>query len=521
MKKRKRTGVICMIKSGHAYLKTKDEDDIFIHRTNLANAMDGDEVVVKVVDGDWELDWYQDCQGIVSEIKKRNKTEFSGVVKFINKKTGFARVSTLGDKTSMDFSVSLDDINGAVEDDVVSVHLVSWNNRYSNPIGVVNKIFGKNNTHEAEMGIIMNKFEIDSNFPEEVMKEVEEISEEITDEEIGKRRDLRGILTFTIDGSDARDLDDALSFDILDNGNYEIGVNIADVGHYVKKDSAIDKESLNRGTSIYLVDRCLPMLPEKLSNHLCSLNPNTDKLTVSVIFEITPEGEIKNHTFKKTIINSNFRFTYDEVQEMIENNKDKSKKELKSEEYAINVLDRISKIMRAKRFEMGSVNFNSKEPKFIFDENKAPIDVCFSELKDSNQLIEELMLLANRYAGTFLYKNKIPAAFRVHDSPDTERLKELSLLVKQFGYELNIDDNIESVKKSLNKLLSDSKNTPEGNMISTLAVRCMAKAEQNVTNIGHYGLGDDFMPPNAYAWFTSGIRRYADILNQRQLFDFL
>jgi ribonuclease R/exosome complex exonuclease DIS3/RRP44 len=500
------------------------KEDLFIHSKNLGTALDSDKVEVNVIkDASGKG---RDTQGVVLEIKERNKTEFSGVID-INEEKGFAFVRTSGHKMPVDFYVPLAQINGAKDGEVVVVKLQKWSSKDKSPLGIVTKVHGKPGSQETEMGEIMAKHNIDYSFPEEVMKEAEAIPVEIPEKEILKRRDMRDILTFTIDGSDAKDLDDALSFSKLVNGNYEVGVHIADIGYYVKKGGKIDVEALNRGTSVYLVSKCMPMLPEKLSNNLASLNPSTDKLTVSVIFEITPGGEIKKHKFKKTVINSNYRFTYDEVQDIIE------KKYLKTWEIAndeptiadlidaIVKLDVVAKKIRAKRFKNEAISFNSREPQFILDENNIPIDICFNELKDANQLIEEFALLTNRYVGTFLYKNKIPAAFRVHDSPNEDKIKELSSFVKQFGYELNTNGNIQSVKKSLNKLLNEIKGTSEENMISTLAVRCMSKAVCNTTNIGHYGLGDNFMPPNAYTWFTSGIRRYADIVNQRQLFDFL
>lgn len=512
-------GIIDIKNNGCAYLIIESEgnlEDLFIHSKNIGQALNGDKVSVKTV----VAKRGEGFEGIVTGIITRNKIEFSGVID-INKEKGFAFVRTSGGKMPVDFYVPFKHLNDAKNGDMVVVKFHRWHKKDKSPNGIITKVLGKSETHAAEMSNIMFKHGIDYSFPEEVIKEAEDISIEITEKEILKRRDMRDILTFSIDGSDAKDLDDALSFNELENGNYEVGVHIADIGHYVKKGGKIDTEALNRGTSVYLVAKCLPMLPEKLSNNLASLNPNTDKLTVSVIFEITPGGEIINHKFKKSIINSNFRFTYDGVQNMIEVNKNKIKGELKSEEYAINILDKVAKEIRKKRFQSGSISFNSREPQFILDENNIPIDVYFIELKDANQLIEEFALLANRYVGTFLYKNKIPAVFRVHDSPDEDRINELSSFVKQFGYELSVSGDIQSVKKSLNKLLNDIKGTSEEKMISKLAVRCMSKAVCNTINIGHYGLGDNFMPPNAYSWFTSGIRRYADIINQRQLFDFI
>lgn len=525
MKNKQIEGVVELSRNGHAYLKNETyKDGLFINKKNTGQALDGDLVNVELIPDTSGKG--SDVQGKVVGIVTRNKIDFSGVID-INEEKRHAFVRTSGNGMPVDFYVPLEKLNGGNNGDVVIVRLIRWNKKEKSPTGVITKVLGKANTHETEMGSIMFKHGIDYSFPEEVEKEANEIPIEIPESEILKRKDMRETLTFTIDSISARDLDDALSFKVLDNGNYEIGVHIADIGHYVKRGGEIDKEALNRGTSVYLVDRCIPMLPEKLSNNLASLNPNTDKLTVSTIFEISPEGEVLNYKFKKTVVNSNYRFTYDEVQDIIESGNGAMWKNYVDEPpfpdliNAIVILDKVAKKIRAKRFENGSVYFNSKEPIFILDDNNVPIDVKFNKLKDSNQLIEEYMLLTNRYVGSFLYKNKILAAFRVHDSPNIEKLLELSLLVKQFGYNLKAEGSVEEVKKSLNKLLIDIKDTPEESMISTLAVRCMSKAKVSPINIGHYGLGSDFMPPNAYTWFTSGIRRYADIINQRQLFDFL
>lgn len=518
-------GVIEISKSGHAYLLSENKyfnTDVFIHKSNLGKALDGDRVFVDILPGERE----GVPQGQVKGIINRKRMDFSGVLE-LNPDKDYGFVRTSGYKMPVDFFVTINKDCKAKNGDVVVVKLVKWKVKDKSPIGKIIKILGQSESHEAEIGEIIYRHGVEQEFPEEVEKEASLIPNEISEEEISKRLDMRDKKTFTIDSKTARDLDDALSFSVLDNGNYEIGVHIADIGHYVKRGSEIDKEALKRGTSIYLVDRVLPMLPKKLSNNLASLNPNTDKLTVSTIFEISPNGEVLNYKFEKTIINSNYRFTYDEVQNIIENGSG-----IMWENYvdeppfpdlinAILTLDRVAKIIRRKRFENNSIYFNSREPFFILDENKVPIEVKFNVLKDSNQLIEEFMLLTNRYVGSFLYKNKIPTAFRVHDLPNSEKLLELSILAKKFGYDFKSEGDVEEVKKSLNNLLLAVKDTPEENMISTLAVRCLSKAKVNPINSGHYGLGKDFVPPNAYAWFTSGIRRYADIINQRQLFDFL
>jgi ribonuclease R len=509
------TGTISLKNNGHAYL-LMEEDDLFIHKKNLGIALDGDTVSasISIVDrkqGD-------EVQGIVKEVKDRKNLEFTGVID-INKEKGFSFVRTAGGNMPVDFYVPIEHLGGASNGDVVVVKLHRWHKKDKSPRGHVIKVLGKSDTHEAEMGAIMNKHNIDYDFPESVMKEAEAIPMEIPEKEILKRRDMRDTLTLTIDPETAKDFDDAISFKVLGNGNYEVGVHIADVTHYIRPGSELDKEALKRATSIYLVDRCIPMLPERLSNGICSLRPNEDKLTFSVIFEITAGGEVVKHSFKKTVINSDFRFSYEQAQDMIdvvENDHSSNIKALEPEHYAIIQLNRVAKKIRAERFVDGAVTFNRKEPNFILDDNNVPVDVFFHESAEAHQLIEEYMLLANRYVAMYSHGLTKPYIYRTHDLPDEEKLQELSAFVAQFGYTFNTSGSIEQTKASLNEMLKKAQGSGEETMISTLAIRSMSKAIYSTEVIGHYGLGFKH-----YSHFTSPIRRYPDVIAHRLLWEYV
>jgi ribonuclease R len=512
------TGTISLKNNGHAYL-LMEEDDLFIHKKNLGIALDGDTVSasISIVDrkqGD-------EVQGIVKEVKDRKNLEFTGVID-INKEKGFSFVRTAGGNMPVDFYVPIEHLGGASNGDVVVVKLHRWHKKDKSPRGHVIKVLGKSDTHEAEMGAIMNKHNIDYDFPESVMKEAEAIPMEIPEKEILKRRDMRDTLTLTIDPETAKDFDDAISFKVLGNGNYEVGVHIADVTHYIRPGSELDKEALKRATSVYLVDRCIPMLPERLSNGICSLRPNEDKLTFSVIFEITAAGKVVKHNFKKTVINSDFRMSYEDAQKMIE--RTESLITTASPEayvtwdlnFAVCELNRIAKLIRAERFKDGAVTFSRREPNFVLDDNNVPIDVFFHESADAHQLIEEYMLLANRYVATYAHGLTKPFVYRTHDLPDEEKLHELSLFVAQFGYTFNTSGSIEQTKASLNEMLKKAQGSGEETMISTLAIRSMSKAIYSTEVIGHYGLGFKH-----YSHFTSPIRRYPDVIAHRLLWEYV
>lgn len=515
-------GTIDITRNGHAYLIREGEDDIFINKKKLFNALNGDTVSVSVTLKEGSKG--SEEQGSVSSVIERKQTDFSGVIE-INKEKGFAFVRTAGGKMPVDFYVPLEQLNGAKDGDVVVVRLQRWHKKDKSPRGHVIKVLGKSETHETEMGAIMFKHNIDYTFPEEVMKEAEAIPVEIPENEILKRRDMRGDLTLTIDPESAKDFDDAISFVTLPNGNYEIGVHIADVTHYIKPGSPLDKEALSRATSVYLVDRCIPMLPERLSNGICSLRPNEDKLTFSVIFEITPEGVIVKHNFKKTVINSNCRLSYEQAQSIIEASMPDAKisgmqgigvEVTEGVFECIPILNSIAKKIRAKRFKNGAVSFHRKEPQFILDDNNVPVDVFFHESADAHELIEEYMLLANKYVATYAYGLTKPYVYRTHDLPSQEKLQELSVFVSQFGYTFNTGGSTEQTKESLNEMLKQAHGSGEEAMISNLSIRSMSKAIYSTQIIGHYGLGFKH-----YSHFTSPIRRYPDVIAHRLLWEYL
>jgi len=516
MKKLKQTeGTIEFIRNGHAYLILEGNDDLFIHKKNTGQALHGDKVTVSIVKDESGKGTGE--QGIVERVEDRSKTEFSGVID-INEEKGFAFVRTSGGKMPVDFYVPMEHLNGAKDGEVVVVKLHRWHKKDKSPKGIVTKVIGAAETHETEMNSIMFKHNIDYDFSDAVMKEAEDIPVEISEKEILKRRDMRGDLTITIDPDSAKDFDDAISFKKLDNGNYEIGVHIADVTHYVRPGSELDKEAFRRATSVYLVDRCIPMLPERLSNGICSLRPNEEKLTFSVIFQMSPDGEVVKHNFKKTVINSDCRLTYEEAQEIIEGTADRIESVPPGMGVfdCVKILNGIAKKVRKKRFKDGAVTFNRREPNFVLDEDNVPIDVFFHESADAHQLIEEYMLLANKYVATYAHGLTKPFVYRTHDLPSEEKLHELSLFVSQFGYHFNTSGSMEATKASLNEMLKKASGSGEEAMISTLAIRSMSKAVYSTQIIGHYGLGFKH-----YSHFTSPIRRYSDILSHRLLWYYM
>ena len=390
------------------------------------------------------------------------------------------------------------------------VGIISWPEKDSNPTGEVLDILGKEGENTTEMHAILAEFGLPYRYPESVEKAADKIEAGITPEEIARRCDMRDVVTFTIDPRDAKDFDDALSIRKLQNGNYEVGVHIADVTHYVKPDSILEKEAQKRATSVYLVDRVVPMLPEHLSNGICSLRPDEEKLTFSCVFEMDNEANVISSKICRTVTNSNRRFTYEEAQEIIENGVGDYSEEILT-------LDRLAKMLRKRRYENGSVDFDREEVRFEIDKDGHPIDVYFKESKDSNKLIEEFMLLANRTVATAIGKpqgRKKPKAFvfRIHDQPDVQRLSDLASIARNFGYKLKTTGTPKEINSSLNKMLQDVKGKGEENLLSTLAVRSMAKAIYSTQNIGHYGLGFDY-----YTHFTSPIRRYPDMMVHRLL----
>src|SRR5690606_16582125 len=401
-------------------------------------------------------------------------------------------------------------IGGAQDGDKVVVKMTDWKQGEKNPEGEIIKVLGAPGEHETEIHSILAEYGLPYTFPEHVENEASNLDRSIRPEEVAKRRDMRDICTFTIDPKDATDFDDALSIQKLENGNWEIGVHIADVSHYVVPGTLIDDEAYDRATSVYLVDRVVPMLPEVLSNDVCSLRPNEDKYTFSAVFEITDDAEVKKEWFGRTVIHSDRRFAYEEAQERIE----KKEGELAEE---ILVLDRLAKILRKERIDNGAITFDRSEVRFNLDENNEPIGVYFKVSKDSNHLIEEFMLLANRKVSEYIsltrkgeYTNNT-FIYRIHDDPDPAKLEALRDFVSTFGYKMNLA-NTKKVAESMNALLQGVQGKPEENMIETLAMRSMSKAVYSTNPIGHYGLGFEY-----YSHFTSPIRRYPDLIAHRLL----
>lgn len=494
--------------NGRNHLIPSDgSDPIFIAERNSLRAMNGDTVKVQMC----AKRKGRDPEGEVTEIVERANLKFIGVLEV--QKT-YAFVVTDGKTLANDIFIPKEKLKGGKSGDKVVARITDWPSRAKNPIGEVVDVLGESGNNDTEMHAILAEFGLPYKYPEAVEAAANKISDEIGAEDIAKREDFRGTTTFTIDPRDAKDFDDALSLQKLDNGLWEVGVHIADVTHYVTPGSIIDKEALNRATSVYLVDRTIPMLPEHLSNGLCSLRPKEDKLCFSVIFEMNDKGEVKSHRIVRTIINSDRRFTYEEAQEIIETGNGDFNTEVLT-------LDRLSKILRERRFKEGAINFDRYEVKFEIDEKGKPISVYFKVSKDANHLIEEFMLLANRTVAEFvgrIAKGKSAKTFvyRIHDLPDPEKLDNFSTFIAKFGYKMRTGGSKSDVSKSINKLLDEVSGKREENLIETVCIRSMAKAVYSTKNIGHYGLAFDY-----YTHFTSPIRRYPDMMVHRLLESYL
>jgi len=490
------------------------EHDVFIPFQNLNHALDKDKVKVYV----YNRRSSRKPEAEVLEILERDKTEFVGVIDI---QKNFAFVTTANNKMYTDIFIPKDKIGEAENGDVVLVTMEDWPKKADSPFGSVTKVLGKPGEHNTEIHAILAEYGLPYDFPIEVEAYAKKIDTSITQEEIDKRRDMRKTLTFTIDPKDAKDFDDALSFEVLENGNYEIGIHIADVSHYLKEGTILDDEAYQRATSVYLVDRVVPMLPEVLSNFACSLRPNEEKYTFSAVFQLNNKAEIVDSWFGRTVTYSDQRFAYEEAQSIIETKSDIIPAEISitGESYQVPKpivevtlkLDELAKILRKKRMQAGAISFDKVEVKFNLNEEAEPVGVFFKVSKDANHLIEEFMLLANRKVAEFIGKQKKTFVYRIHDEPNEDKLFGLQGLISKFGYKLDLRDK-KNISKSLNQLMQDVNGKKEQNLIDTLAIRTMSKAKYSTENIGHYGLAFDY-----YSHFTSPIRRYPDVMVHRLL----
>ncbi len=518
------TGRVDIAGRGQGYIIVEDlEEDIYVKSNNLNKALNGDIVEVYV----FKRKKGGKTEGEVTKIIERKRTEFVGTIQI---QENFAFVDVTDYKMYTDIFVPKNKINGAKNGEKVLVAMEEWPEKADSPIANVIKVLGMPGEHNTEIHSILAQYGLPYDFPPEVEAYANKIDTSIKDSEIKKRRDMRKTLTFTIDPKDAKDFDDALSFEKLENGNYEIGIHIADVSHYLTPGNELDDEAYERATSVYLVDRVVPMLPEILSNNACSLRPNEEKYTFSAVFEINPKAEVIKQWFGRTVTYSDARFAYEEAQHVIENPKAEkhiipSNISITDKEYTVKTeiaeaileMDRLAKTLRTKRMRAGAISFDKVEVKFILDEKSNPEGVYFKESKDANKMIEEFMLLANRSVAEFIGKQdpKKTFVYRVHDEPDDQKIAALENIIKRFGYKLNTKDR-HSTATSMNKLLKDVHGKKEQNLIDTLAIRSMSKAMYTTHNIGHYGLAFDY-----YTHFTSPIRRYPDVMVHRLLQHYL
>jgi ribonuclease R len=512
-------GTLEMTSSGNAYLLLSDQEDVFIARRNTNKALDGDHVLV-----------YQSKrrnngkkEGEVVEIIQRASQDYIGI---LERKKDFGFVNTRTSRMFTDFFIEAEELKDFEDGDKVIVHFKDWPKRATSPFGKIIKSLGRPGDQNTEMHAIMFEYGFPDVFPPEIEKIAQQLDVGIDDKEISKRKDFRKKTTFTIDPITAKDFDDAISFTPMGNGKTEIGIHIADVSHYVRPNSILDEEAYERATSVYLVDRVVPMLPEILSNGACSLRPNEEKFTFSAVFTVNDKMEIEKEWFGKTVILSDHRFSYEEVQYILDSREPKVNKDvsLEKKEYqvkpevfkALTQLDHFAKILRKKRMTNGALSFDRVEVKFNLDQENNPEGIFFKSSKDAHKLVEEFMLLTNRRVAEFIgkQKNKKPFVYRVHDLPDEEKLTNLKTIATNLGYQLNLESK--QVNKSLNNLLLESHGKKEQQLIDTLAIRCMSKAVYTTENIGHYGLAFAH-----YTHFTSPIRRYPDVLVHRLLESYL
>ena len=511
------TGKVDLANNGNAYILVDDmDDDVFVPNSQLNTAFHGDTVEIflkRKRNG-------RRPEGRVSRVLERKKKAYVGIVE---KHKTFVFVRPTDPKMYTDIFVPLERSKKVADGAKVLVALGDWPADAESPYGTITEILGMPGEHNTEIHSILAEYGLPYEFPYEVEQFANALDTSIKNEEITKRRDMRNVLTFTIDPKDAKDFDDALSFQVLENGNYEIGIHIADVSHYVVPGSILDDEAYNRATSVYLVDRVVPMLPEVLSNNACSLRPNEEKYTFSAIFEMDENAVVRSQWFGRTVILSDERFAYEEAQHIIETKSDTVPKEIsiRKDSYTISPkvqesilkLDALAKIMRERRMDSGAISFDKIEVKFNLNEMNNPESVFFKESKDANKLIEEFMLLANRKVAEFIGKQKPVKTFiyRVHDEPDLDKLMALNGVISRFGHSVDLRDR-KTINGSLNQLLENVKGKKEQNLVDTLAIRSMSKAVYTTDNIGHYGLAFDY-----YSHFTSPIRRYPDVMVHRLL----
>lgn len=500
------TGRVDHVNPRFAYIVVEGEDkDIYVKSRDLASAVHGDIVELSIFSSRKGAS----PEGKVTKIVERSRNRFVGRIEV---SPNYSFIVPDFKKIYQDFFVYQENINNAETNDKVVFEVTKWASGDRNPEAKVIEILGKTGENEAEIHSIMAEFDLPFRFDPNVLKESEDIKEEISASEIKKRRDFRDVLTFTIDPEDAKDFDDAISFQKLDNGHYEVGVHIADVSHYVQPGSILDKDAFDRATSVYLVDRTVPMLPERLSNQLCSLRPNEDKLTFCALFEIDDKAKVYSEWFGRTVIHSDQRFAYEEAQEQIESGEGNLASELQ-------LLNKIALKLRKDRFAKGAVNFETTEVKFRLDEKGKPLEVVPKVRKDAHKLIEEFMLLANKAVATYVFKMKKGEdrntfVYRTHDHPNPEKVMDFAQFAKQFGHKLNIEET--AVSQSLNKLMTDIEGKPEQNVLQQLAVRAMSKAKYTTDAKGHFGLAFPH-----YTHFTSPIRRYPDMMVHRLLQHYL
>jgi ribonuclease R len=500
-------GTVDHVNPRFAYIVTgiPDQKDIYVKTSDLHIALHGDRVEVELL----RSRSGENPEGRVKKILQRARSRFVGRVEITK---NYAFVIPDFKKIYQDFFIYTENINGAQTNDKVVIEVTKWGDGDKSPEAKVVEILGKTGENEAEIHSIMAEFDLPFRFPENVIHESEKINEGFTAEEIARRKDFRDILTFTIDPEDAKDFDDALSYRKLPNGNFEVGVHIADVTHYVRPGTALDTDAFDRATSVYLVDRTVPMLPERLSNGLCSLRPHEDKFTFAAVFEMNEKGKVLKEWYGRTIIHSNHRFSYESAQEVIESGNGQFAQELK-------ILNTIALALRKERFGKGAVNFETTEVKFKLDPKGKPLAVVPKVRKDAHKLIEEFMLLANKGVATFVYNikkggDKNTFVYRSHDFPDPEKVENFAKFAKQFGHKLQVDEK--TISRSLNSLMDEIEGKPEQNVLQQLAVRAMAKAKYTTDAKGHFGLAFPH-----YTHFTSPIRRYPDMMVHRMLQHYL